>query len=314
MTAATLALVPETATFECPPDHKHDQTSTCYTTHQCRCRRCRAGQNARKSEERRLHAYGRWTRYHRSPARSIVHITVLMRFGYTHELIARAAGISDRAVGAIAAGHQHRVYARVEAAILSVQPTLDDLHPHTRITARGTIRRVQALARVGWSIEALAGEMGITRPALSQRLHTATDTVSVATHREIAALYERLWNTPPNASTASERGLIGRTRSRATALGWLPPLAWDDIDTDEEPPSVDGETVDVIAVEFAVAGHRVELTRDERHLALAQLHARGYCDPDLAQMLCVSDKTIARDREHLGLPSNYLQDQEVKSA
>lgn len=37
----------------CPPDHKHDQTSTCYNLHKCRCRKCELW-NKRRVRDRAL--------------------------------------------------------------------------------------------------------------------------------------------------------------------------------------------------------------------------------------------------------------------
>lgn len=291
-----------TAARVCPPSHKHALTSTCRTTHRCQCFPCRVAAANRQSEERRLKATGRWDRAFCSPWHAATHIHVLMRFGYSHEAIARAAGVSARTVHRIVMGRLTRTYPRISAAILAVKPTIDDLEPSARISAQGSRRRVEALACLGWSIAALAEQLGATRSALAQRV--AGTSTTVAAHRELAALYDRLWATPPTAATVAEAGYIARTKRHARALGWVPPMGWDDIDTDPEPPACDdGDGIDVIAVELAVEGARIELSRAERHLAVAQLHAAGHGDQVIADMLCVSDKTIGRDREHLGLPA-----------
>lgn len=295
----------EEGTHVCPPDHKHGATSTCYTLHRCRCvTSCRPAQAARHRTARRLQAYGRWDRAHQSSWHALTHVLVLSRFGYNQEQIARAAGISARTVYRIASGKAPTIFGRVHRAILSVEPTISDLDSSTRIPSTGSRRRVEALACLGWSIAAIADQMGITRAALSERVNTRETTVE--SHLQLAAVYERLWNTHPSAATLTEAGMITRTRRRAAREGWVPPMGWDDIDTDPAAPLADADAdyVDVVLVDLAVHGHRVQLTTQERHLAVRQLHAAGHGDYLIADMLLVSDKTIARDRELLGLPAN----------
>lgn len=297
--------------FVCPPDHKHGETDNCYTGHGCRCAEsCRAAATRRTREARRLRAYGRWDRSLVSPWRATAHIFALSRFGYSQERIARVAGINARTVYKIANGHQERIEPRVHAAILSIRPSLDHLEPGALISAEPSLRRVQALARIGWSVTAIAAEMGLTRGALSQRVHAPSTTV--ASHRQLAEVYERLWNSRPADITATDAAMVTRTKRYAAAAGWVPPLGWDDIDTDPAPPvPEDIDSVDEVAIESTVSGYYVALTRDERLIALGQLHARGYLDGELAQMLHVDKKTIGRDRAHLGLAANYFAREEA---
>ena len=250
-------LAPPTTRFECPPDHKHASTSTCYTSHLCRCVPCGAASTARKNERARLLAYGRWDRGRVSAAHATVHVLVL------HHLDAG-----------------------------------------TLIDGRGARRRLQALACHGWTIAALATRLGLTREALSARVHCAT--VTVATHRALDELYEQLWDRRPVPDVDVPAGMIVRTERRARARGWVPPLAWDDIDADPEPPtaSVDGE-VDSVAVDLAVAGYPQTLTIVERRIAVARLHRLELNDREISEHLGMNVKAVAADREHLGLRPNY---------
>lgn len=291
-----------TGAHVCPEDHKHALTATCYTSHKCRCPRCRAGQAATKRTERRLQAYGRWDRAPRLAGHARAHILVLSRFGYAYEHIARAADINPRTVYQITAGRVTRIHHRVHNSILAIEPTISDLDPDTRIPSTGSRRRVQALACRGWSIAALAAELGITRSALTQRINAGGTTVRA--HLQLAELYERIWNVRPMPTSDIDAAYITRTIRRAERAGWMPPMAWDDIDTDPEPQTGEDAPVDEIAVELAVHGNRIRLTRDERLLAVRQLHAAGHGDQLIAHMLLISDKTITRDRELLGLPAH----------
>ncbi|QOC28867.1 hypothetical protein IC744_16255 [Microbacterium hominis] len=286
----------------CPDNHKHGLTATCYTSHGCRCLGCRAAQAATKRTERRLQAYGRWDRAPRLAGHARAHVLVLSRFGYAYEHIARAANINPRTVYQIATGRVTRIHYRVHSSILAIEPKISDLDPATRIPSTGSRRRVQALACRGWSIEALAAQLGITRSALTQRVNAGGTTVRA--HLQLAELYEQIWNTRPVPTSDADAAYITRTIRRAQRAGWMPPMAWDDIDTDPEPQTGEDAPVDEIAVELAVHGNRIRLTRDERLLAVRQLHAAGHSDELIAHMLLVSDKTITRDREHLGLVAN----------
>lgn len=296
----------------CPADHKHGATLNCYTAHKCRCRPCRDHNAAHGRQVARLKLYGRWDNG-RTPLGAVrVHIMILQRFGYSHAQIARAAGIEARTIWRCMGGHSTWMRGRVAAAILSVAPTIDDLDPGTLIPVTGAIRRMQALACLGWTHAAVAAEAGIPK-ATARTLHRNGRTITVAVHRAIADAYERMWNRPAPAGTPLERRDRTASINRATAGGWVPPLAWDDIDTDAAPPTTEDVEIDVdeVAIELAIAGEQVKLTRTERLLALRTLHSHGHFDGELAARLGVDIKTIERDRKHLGLPANYWNEIEA---
>lgn len=300
-----MTLAPAPTDHVCPPDHPHDATSNCYCGHKCRCVPCRAANAARGRTMKRLKAYGRYDRQKHPVAPVLVHIIQLQRFGYSYDQIARAAGVEARMIYRCARGGTTWLQAPKARAILAVAPTLEDLDPQTVIASTGVIRRVQALGCNGWNAAEIARRAGLPKPTLLGALRKAA--VTVHTHLAVASVYEDLWNTPAPASTAIERRDRTRSLNRAARDGWAPPLAWDDIDTDPEPQAgdVDEEIIDDVAIAAAVDGHHPHLTRAERLLALRRLHARGLWDPDLADLLSVSVKTIERDRELLGLESNY---------
>lgn len=98
------------------------------------------------------------------------------------------------------------------------------------VDSTGSIRRLHALAAMGWPWSALdlmpSGQVWqITRRATIRR-----DTAD-----RIAEVYERLCMIP---------GPSVRSARHAAASGWAPPLAWDDIDSDTEPITTSA-TVDV---------------------------------------------------------------------
>ena len=94
-------------------------------------------------------------------------------------------------------------------------------------------------------------------------------------------------------------------RRLAERHGWLPPLAWDDPDTDPEPPAVDRdlELVDDIAVALALQGDGPRLTPAERRICVRTLWARRYSDNLIAATIRCDAKTVGRIREELELPA-----------
>lgn len=179
------------------------------------------------------------------------------------------------------------------------------------VPATGTRRRIQALMTLGWSQAALAAHLGCRQQLLSDALQG--DNVRRTTRDRIATAYEPLSVRRPPADTTGQRMSVNRTIALATRRGWAGPFDWDDIDNDPTPATAlaaedDIDDVDVVAVELALGGSRVHLTTEERRLAVVQLHGRHHSDQQIAVLLGCSDKTIIRDRNHLGLPAAVGQD------
>lgn len=80
----------------------------------------------------------------------------------------------------------------------------------------GTVRRVQALARLGWPVLFVQQQAGFSRSYDLMNPHRA---IRRANADRVAAIYDRLSMTP---------GPSRRAAARAERLGWVPPLAWDD--------------------------------------------------------------------------------------
>lgn len=268
-------------------------------------------------DRRRRLAYGTFDRQQLPAGPVREHLAFLARSGMGTAAVANASGVARSTIAGIRWGRQSsdgtympakRVTRPTAAKLLAVEPALDVVADHARVDARGTVRRLQALQALGWSTPQLGAHLGVAETNVSRVMRE--DRVYASTARGVAALYERLWAVRPPADTATQRAMIARITARAAARGWVPPLGWDDIDADDAPAVVDElEIVDDLAVDLAVAGARVQLTRAERLIALPRLHARGYLDGELADLLCVTDRTIARDRSELGLPANYFAEE-----
>lgn len=169
--------------------------------------------------------------------------------------------------------------------------------PYT-LPALGCARRLQALMAIGWSSRALAAECGLSYRTLDDVRCMHQPRVYRATAEAIVEVFDRLCMTP---------GRSGRSRTWARKLGYLPPLAWDDIDTDPTPATVTAlpDVVDDVAVERACAGHHVDLTAAERLEVVRRLASRGVSDYAIAAVLRRRPESVQRLRARHGIPSTY---------
>lgn len=237
----------EKAPTRCPEDHKHAAVSTCFIQHQCRCEPCVEAHNARERHRKKQKAYGRFDTglVDADPVRE--HILALGEFGIGYKRVAELAGVGITCVRNVVWGRQDpgprkgeipkRIKRENAERILAVEASVANLGARQAVPARGTHRRVQALVARGWSLSKIARKLGWTVEnfhALMQR-----DVVGAATHRAVADLYERLWDVEPPRATHRDKIAYTRALHFAAKRDWLPPLAWDDIDTDPAPAAVE---------------------------------------------------------------------------
>jgi hypothetical protein len=288
-------------THTCPPDHKHGLTSTCYVVHLCGCRACMDGNARRRRDRYRLLAYGRSQDAHQPIEPIRQHLQALVDTGMIPERIAISAGVGGATVRRLLNSETARFVTGATARkLLAVTPDSSTLAAQGRVNGRGTRRRLQALAAIGWNHHEIARRLGYPRWKVNKALEGAY--VDIRVHDDIAALYDELWDQQPPTHTRAQR--VGRSYALTVARrhGWLPPLAWDDIDTDPAPPTAGQEPLlDEIAIELALAGQNVRLTRDERLEATRRGTERGLSLTQLSDLLGVDVRTIDRDRDDLGL-------------
>lgn len=300
--------------YACPPEHKHADSGTCYVIHKCRCADCTAEQAARGRRRNKLHAYGRFDSGLVDIAPVREYVEHLQAFGYGWKRIAKLAGVGNTTVSQIIYGRKgsnsdprkgetlKRIKRETAEKILAVKPSFEGLAGGALIPARGTHRRVQALVARGWSQSKICALVGIDRGNFWTMMQG--DVVTVATHRAVAGVFDRLWNEPPPRATHRDRIAYSRSIRHAAERRWLPPLAWDDIDTDREPPVVDGVGgIDDVVVQLAVSGDQVRLSPAERREAVVRLHATGLSDGAIADRLHLTGRTVLRIRQELALPA-----------
>lgn len=157
------------------------------------------------------------------------------------------------------------------------------------VDALGVHRRIQALQMLGWRFADIDAAMGID---VSWAQHALTHTrVHVSRARTLAATYEALSMT---------LGPSSRVRTWAKRKQWAPPLAWNDIDDPNERPHGQRrpsnmrptlDDLDPVAVERAMAGDRIELTKAERLEVVARLRNQGWSLRD------IEDRTVITKAE-----------------
>lgn len=100
-----------------------------------------------------------------------------------------------------------------------------------KLPVRGARRRVQALMALGWPTRAIGREAGVEgRVTIIYILDERNNTITRGLHDKIVATYDRLSMRIPPAGSGTTRA-----RNSAARKGYVPPLAWDDIDHDEGP-------------------------------------------------------------------------------
>lgn len=189
----------------------------------CRCDTCVHDQRAYSRAYWREAAPYQGVQPHVNPDSAAAHIARLRAHGMGYVEIARAAGLKHPTIWRIDTGR-----------------VIDGIRPDTRDRILGVtpnpflvpswpiVRRLRALAALGWTTVALADATGVNARVISSVRAGGQPTIT----RDIAArlrdAYERLSMTTHDSA---------RTKARAAAAGWAPPLAWDDIDDPGETPA-----------------------------------------------------------------------------
>lgn len=222
------------------------------------------------------------------------HLAALKAAGLTGRDIARHSGYGDDFVSKLLRlPNQHVVTRAVADVFLSIHA--HQITPATTfIDATGTRRRLEGLAALGWTLQAIADLYGSSTDLIWQMQRRPK--VSHETAAKVDAIYRRL------STTA---GPSQRTRNTAARNGWVTPAAWDDHEIDDpaaSPAQPDADDiVDEIAVERALRGDGAtidRLTDNERAEAIRIGIRRGMTPNAVARLLHVNQKTIYRIRDN----------------
>lgn len=152
-----------------------------------------------------------------------------------------------------------------EERILDLELTWDLVPDGCHIPVTGTRRRVQALQRLGWSLQHIADRAGVSKQALASSVSAQRVTTRVA--RTVRDIYLEL----ENAAGPSERA-----RRHAATKGWPPPAAWDNIDDVDEHPDqslwVSGEQSGTLTLEDLTDCASWGMTREQTAQRLGVQH------------------------------------------
>lgn len=273
--------------------HVHG-THSCYVLDRCRCIACRDANTAYERNRKRQHAYGRWSGLvDAEPSRQ--RVQQLREQGYGLKTIAERTGVSHGGLTKLVYGIEGRPPSRrvtpdIERRLRAFRPSTADLAAGATLDACGTARRIRALVAIGWSQTKLADRIGMTLAPLNSIALGKQTRVTARVHRDVAAVYDELWNTPPTPADRWDATSITRAKKVATAHGWPPPMAWDD-DLIDDPTAIAegtragqprpiGTGVDADDITWWLEheplatpeqiGHRFGLTRDAIRATLAR--------------------------------------------
>lgn len=288
--------------------HRHG-TRVAYVKDRCRCPACTAANTAASRAAVRNRALGVPSRYV-DVAEVRSHLQSLRAAGIGYQQIARLAGtsvthlreISHTVVRSAGRPPIQRIRREFAATLLGIAPVAANRAPQSQLDATGTRRRLQALIAAGWSVSELAGQLGRTHTNLRRTMNSRT--VTARTAARVDDLYRQLSASAVPVVTDAQREAAAAARALAARHGWLPALAWDDIDTDPEPNAPhsrrDPDEIDPIAVDRAVAGDAIRLeglTAAEQAEVVRRLTQRGRSIREIAEQLATTERTIVRRRQ-----------------
>lgn len=158
------------------------------------------------------------------------------------------------------------------------------LRADVKVSSVGVMRRLQALAFMGWSCQVIAERIGSHYRPLTRLRDGGRERVMQSTHNRVDAVFREL-------AFVEAPGHSGRvTRGAARKRGWVHALAWDDIDDPDGWPR------------GVSSGGRVRVDRE----MVAWLAGEGASDVEISRRLKCSARTVFRVRVELGLESKWV--------
>ena len=214
---------------KCSVQHYHG-TTPCYRTCGCRKQECKDANAAAVREARKKKAYGTSTQHmvDAEPVRR--RLLKLMKYGWGVRAIMRETKIPARTISSIVYGDKGKV--RVSVTAETANKLLAFNPPFARVKRQGTStahidaasakRKLQSLAALGYSLNALAETAGYSRSYFKQIL--GQDQIRIDRQRAVDEVYERFWNKLPVTTTPLQKRVVETSRRQAAAKGWRPPM------------------------------------------------------------------------------------------
>ncbi|MBD3004855.1 hypothetical protein [Streptomyces sp. 5-10] len=206
------------------------------------------------------------------------HLEKMHAAGWNDKRIARETGVSEGAIW----DHRHRMHPVISRKLSDRILALDVTAPSGRggvlIDSTGTVRRLRALARMGYTAAHIAEKAKLATGTISELMSGSRSKVNTSTALAIADLYE---------SWSAALGPSIRTRRYAERKGWGSPLTWNNIDDPSEKPDFgeqvskstalaeDGlELVEKQGYTRALAAERLGVKRDTLDTAISRYRSR----------------------------------------
>lgn len=226
----------------------------------CTCDPCVAARRRYQNRRQAMHDLGHSGLV--PSARAAWHTRALAEAGMTWSEITAAAGVSRGVLQKLLAptGHEITILTATQQRLLAVPLPAGGAGGERRVDGVGTRRRLRALARLGWTCEALAPRLGVSAERVAQ--WRCAVRVTAATRVRVRALYEVLENSV---------GPSSRLAALAARSGWWAPAVWDGLDVDD-PAAV--PTVERAARRTEVAVEETEFLTSmgvPRHVIASQL-------------------------------------------
>jgi hypothetical protein len=171
------------------------------------------------------------------------HVRMLLDAHWTKDQIAAAGGVSRKTVWNILHGERPTVQIGTARSLLTLRP---DRRIGGMLPALGAMRRLHALAAMGWPLAWSAEQVGISYTAARDISSGRTKAVQDFHHRAIDLLYRK---------HAMQLGPSAMARAVARSKQWPTAAAWDDIDDPRCEPDFGAQSP---PSRIAIAAHRLD--------------------------------------------------------
>lgn len=216
--------------------HRHGQPGTA-EKHGCTCAPCKKAAY-RLSKAQNLNGG-------RTPAAMSVYepsdkaaslVETLVRSGMSEKAIGQRLGVSASRVSDIHHQHYRRIRKETTVALYVLVKERDLPARYLAVgyvDATGTRRRLQALARRGWSSKDIRDACGLDPKTVSYVKTGRQGQVMASTRDAVQIAYDRLMRKPVPLGPSHSQ-----TRTRAVASGYAPAGAWDNVADMDDPAAM----------------------------------------------------------------------------
>lgn len=217
------------------------------------------------------------------PAPAAAHLRTLNQT-MTWQQIEAATGVNESNLFLIVGGHRTKIRRTTHDKIMAARQAGQAARGQF-VDATGSMRRIRALATLGYGLRAIADAAGSARIRIHHISTGEQPTVRRDLAERIAAAYKQLAYRP-----VPDNRFTVRTRNAAAAKGWHGPLAWDDIDDPDAKPELSRKST-------AKNGARRRVQADPA--VVARLTDLGKSADQIAMELGCHKRTVVRARNRI---------------